>query len=346
MLYRRVFPREYLSLCPNDNERKRVLRAEPLVDFVELGRYGGGVLRNDGDLRSLYTHLFPNPNERIPWDRLVEAMGQHDGALWKDITKLGFHARMHALAALYDGRAVGISIFKSMRMDCQSYLTGLMYTGVADRAYAKTAYGIDRVFRGAGISDAFYLLSHGITLEDAESDGRKKVFGAIGDCELIGQGISREHIRFTKMRLDIHARYGLLPVMFETGPGYWTTPVVQPSLGDGMAPLVMHMLFKPFIPGFSIEGGIFELPRELAGKLVRAYIRSYDSLENEPQAIAFARDEMVARLDAARRVMFMHPDALPDIGALAGADPLLRAQIERDFGDLKTHIERVREALG
>ncbi|MFH0885408.1 MAG: hypothetical protein V1861_06895 [Candidatus Micrarchaeota archaeon] len=346
MLYRKVFPREYLSLCPNESERKRIVRAEGLVDFVELGRYGGGVLRNERDLQSLYAHLFPNPNERIPWDRLVEAMGQHDGAQWKEIARLGFHARMHALAALREGRVVGISFFKSMRMDCQGYLTGLMYSGVADRAYAKAAYGIDRVFRGAGITDAFYLLSHGITLEDAESDGRKNVFGTIGDCELIGQGLSKEHIRFTKMRLDIHARHGLLPVMFETGPGCWVTPVVQPSLGNGRVPLVMHMLFKPFSPGFHVEEGMLELDRELVGKLVRAYIRSYDSLENEPEAIAFARDAMITRLEAARRMMIMHPDALPDIGTLAGADPLLRAQIERDFGDLKTHLERVRDALG
>jgi hypothetical protein len=255
MLYRRVFPREYLSLCPGENERKKVLRAEALVDFIELGRSGGGVLGNEGDIEPLYAHLFPNPNERIPWVRIVEAMEQHDGALWKDISRLGFHARMHALAAIYDGRVVGISFFKSMRMDCKSYLAGLMYTGVADRAYTKALYGIDRLFRGAGISNAFFLLSHGIALEDAESDGRRKVAGAIGDCELIGQASGMERIRFTKMRLDIHARNGLLPVMFETGPGCWTTPVVQPSLGDGMPPLIMHMLFKRYAPGFHVEAG-------------------------------------------------------------------------------------------
>ncbi|MCI0504436.1 hypothetical protein L0Y65_07075 [Candidatus Micrarchaeota archaeon] len=329
MLYRRIFPREYLRLCPDERERARIIRAEALVDFVELGRHGGGLCSNPADISGLYAHLTPNRDERIPYERIEEGISLHDQAEWHKIKQCGYGARFHALAALMEGRVVGISFFKSLRMDCKGYFTGLMYAGTADREFAFSRYGIDDDFRGRGIAKALLLLSQGITLEDAEMDGRRAVMGAFCDSVLRGPAGSGARAHAAGTGLETLSGLGLLPVMFDTGGGRWMAPAVQPALTAQAMPLVMHLLFRPFGTDIMPEDGIFPIERVLAAKLVSAYIRSYDAMEGDRQAIGFARDSMLARFDMARRVVLMHPGAVPDISALAEADPLLRAQIER-----------------
>ncbi len=332
MLYRRIFPREYLRLCPDERERKRVVRAEALVDFVELGRYGGGVLADAADIPRLYAHMVPDRDERVPWERIDEGIALQDQADWSRIRCCGYSARFHALAALREGRVVGLSFFKSLRMDCTGYFTGLMYSGAADRQFAMSEYGIDEDFRGKGIARALLLLSQGITLEDAENDGRRAVMGAFCDSELSGVADSGGKPLEARTKLEMLSKQRLLPVMFDIGGGRWLAPAVQPALTAGARPLVMHLLFRPFDMDIRLKDGMCTLERVLAAKLVSAYIRSYDAME-KGEGMQSAKEGMLARFDMARRAVLMHPSMLPPLSELAEADPLLRMQIaEKGLG--------------
>lgn len=331
MLYRKIFPREYLRLSQNERDRERIAKAETLVDFVELGRYGSGTLKDASDIPALYSSVVRNPHEQVPWERIELGIALHDDTDWSRIKECGYRARFHAIAALHEGRAVGLSFFKSLRMDCKGYSTGFMYIGVADREFAKNMYGFDQEFRGMGIAKALLLASQGITLDDAEADGRPAVAGAFGDCEIIGHGVPGGCGQPTRTKLEMLERLGLLPVMFDMGAGIWMTPVVQPALNPETRPLVMHMVFRPLIAGIGPEDWAYPLERVLAAKLISAYIRSYDALEAEDDAIRYAKDQMLSRFDSARRVVLVHPGMLPDIETLARGDALLRMQLEADY---------------
>jgi len=324
MIYRRIFPREYLRLCPMDCDRRRVVGAEALVDFVELGRAGGGACKDEGDIPALYCHLVRNPNERIPWDRIVEGISFQDREDFAGIKQCGYRARFHAIAAMHEGRAVGLAFFKTLRMDCKGYFTGLMYIGDADRGFVSSRYGMDMDFRKKGIARALLLLSHGITLEDAERDGRGTVAGAFCDSALAGRPDDA-----AGLRLGMLAKLGMFPMMFDIGGGQWMTPAIQPALQPNGRPLVLHMLFKPFAGLAGFKDGISQIERVLAAKIVSAYIRSYDALETDDPEIKLAKDSMLSRFDMARRVVLMRPEALPDIDSLARADPMLRVQLGR-----------------
>lgn len=328
MLYRRIFPREYFHLCQNERERKRITRAESLVDFVELGRHGGGVCRDGSDIPALYSHLVQNAFERVPWERIAEGIALQEGADWSSMKECGYRARFHAIAALREGRAVGMLFFKSMRMDCSNYFTALMYAGAADRDFASARYGFCQDFRGRGIARALLLLSHGITLEDAERDGRSGVAGAFCDSVLGGQGAAGGSVREARMGLELLSRLGMLPMMYDTGGGEWLAPAIQPALGEQTDPLVMHMLFRPFHGDIQLRDGMFPLERVFAAKIISAYIRSYDAIESNGREIGSAKDGMLTRFEMARRVVLMHPRALPPIEALAKSDPLLRTQLD------------------
>jgi hypothetical protein len=319
MLYRRIFPREYLRLSQNDRDRERIVKAEALVDFVELGRHGGGTLKDAGDIPALYSSLVRNPHEQVPWDRIERGIALHDDGNWSRIKECGYRARFHAIAALHNGRAVGLSFFKSLRMDCKGYSTGLLY-------------GFDREFRGMGIAKALLLVSQGITLDDAEADGRPAVAGAFGDCEITGHGVPGGRNQPARTKLEMLEGLGLLPVLFDMGAGIWMTPVVQPALNPETRPLVMHMVFRPLIAGTRPKDGIYPLEKLLAAKLLSAYIRSYDALEASEQAIGYASHQMMSRFESARRVVLMRPEMVPDIETLARGDALLRMQLEGELG--------------
>ena len=345
MAYKRLYPREHTGLCTSHSEKRRLIRAQEMVEFIEIGTPGENNGLRELDLQALYNHLFPNPDERVPWAKIEHEIAIHSAIDGPRLALLGYRWRLHALAAVKDDRIVGFSFFKSIQMDSANYAIALMYTGAADHAYSKKEYGIDKSFRGLGLASTFAVLAHAIALEDAEKDGCITVAGMISDAEMIGQGKTLEEIRFTRTRLDIHAKNGKLPLMLEVD-GKWLSPVVQPALRSDSNPLIMHMLLKPLSFRVDASSGIGELGLEMASKMVHAYIAMFESDGYPAETLALPKLEMLRRVGTARRAVLMQPSAVPDIVRLAENDPILKAQIERDYGDPVAHEERIAKALG
>ncbi|MFH0737123.1 MAG: hypothetical protein V1827_00145 [Candidatus Micrarchaeota archaeon] len=321
------------------------MRAAEQAEFVEFGPKGANQGVREGDLKALYNHTFSNPDERSPWARIESEIAIHSAVGAPELARLGYRWRLHALAAVKEGRVVGFSFFKSIQVDLANFAIALMYTGAADHAYSKMEYGIDKSFRSLGLASTFGVLAHAIALEDAEMAGCTTVAGMISEAELIGQGKTLEEIRFTRTRLDIHAKNGKLPLMLEVG-GKWMAPIIQPALRSDSNPLILHMLFKPLSFKVDAASGIGEISLEMASKLVHTYISMFRSDGYPAETLEAPKNEMLRRIQAARRAVLMQPSAVPDIVRLAESDPMLMTQIERDHGDPKNHGERIAKALG
>ncbi|MDO8553790.1 MAG: hypothetical protein Q7S22_03205 [Candidatus Micrarchaeota archaeon] len=339
--------RDYTHLCGTARERQ-VVSALPIVDrFVEIKSLRGRRDFNPTHYRELYGNSFPNPDERSPWSAMIGSVGDmnhidHSAKLQAKYR----HLRYHDVVAL-KGRAVaGFTSFATMPLESGKSVVYDLYTGVADRLFMLGTYGIDTEFRSRGIAHYFYVLRHGM----AEEDGRKlgyssEVAGTMLESEMIGQANDEQSIRNTRTRLQIHQRMGALVLMIDAGSDCWITPHLQPKLSDDSNPLLMHLLFRRLQADGVHLNHICEIDRELATSFLRAYIYSFEH-QSTTTEIDEMRSNTDSRLAAGKRFILVPPDKLPDMVTLASNDPLLREQIERDYGSFDGHARKVKQVLG
>jgi hypothetical protein len=341
---RELDPKEFRRFCGTDRER-RLIEA-PIADrFVELRCPRGRRDFEPKDYWQLYRHCYPNPNEQSPLSEMIGSlleMNRIDGSA-KLQGKYG-KLRYHDILALRGREVIGFTSFATMPLIEYSSIVYNIYTGVADPKFLRNRYGSDPA--PIGISDMFYPLRHGMAEEDAKKLGYKGfVRGTILESNFIGQANDERGIRYTKGLLEFHQYQGALTLMIDAGSGCWITPCVQPSLSEDSKPILLHLLYRKQEVHAGELSHISEIDIDLVRGLMRSYALNFDYQSSEEE-IRFMRDFVDSRLRAAKRLILVPPEHLPDIVELARMDPVLKAQVERDHGPLEKHAERIKSALG
>jgi hypothetical protein len=324
--------------CGSRKEFDHLKDALSKVNFVGM--------RKEEDACALYTYLFPNEDEREPWGKITDRLAEMS-ALGASPALQAKHGdgRFHVVLAENAGDIVGYSQFSTLPVGDNEVVVYWQYGGIADRGFMASRYGRDEDFRVQGIGSAYYPIRHAVAAEVARETGRSGVMGTIIESEFIGQAAEDDAIKFTRQRLFIHNRSGMMAMMLDMGEGNLVTAHIQPRLSADTEPIMLHALFRPLsIEGLEL-GKIREINPELAYSLMMAFIDNFDREGFNRADVAEGRATVNSRFSAAKRVLLMPPDELPDIVDLAGNDPLLKAQVERDYGSVEAQRERIRNAL-
>lgn len=342
---REVEPKDYGHLA-TPNERK-LLRTPIIGRFMEFHSPKGMRDFNPGDYRDLYRHCFPARDEQSPWVDMVRSIREMNyvdssRALQKKYGLL----RYHDILALSGRHVVAFTSFATAPLGSGEAIVYNIYNGTADREFIRSHYGRDEDFTSRGISRLFYLLRHGLAEEDGKRLGyASSVAGTIFESEFIGQAQAPERIINTRDRLFVHFIMGASALMADTGSGCWITPCLMPKLWADSNPLLWHMLFRPLDPEAVQQDRVSEIDPALARSLVEAYVLNF-AYQCEPDELVEYRAEVERRLSAAKKFILVPPHRLPNMAELARSDPMLRMQVERDFGPLEQHERRIRSALG
>jgi hypothetical protein len=348
---REVSPQDYQHLCGHNRERALSTLQLPGVDrFVEIRSPRGKSDFNPADYRSLYRYCFPKPDEQSPWSSMigtVSDMARIDSGTEgsEQLRRTYGLLRYRDMVALSDKRVVGFTSFVTMPLCSENAVVYSLYSGIADQAFMGSRYGRQENFRGRGLVNLFMLLRHGIAEDDARTLGyARNVAGTMMDASFIGQANNDREIRETRTRLEIYRHLGALVLMLDAGSGCLVTPCFQPALAEESNPLLMHLLFRERQVNPARLARVTEVGLEMARNLARAYASSYD-WQSTPEEIDKMRGFMDTRFASAKRAVLVPPEHLLDIAALASMDPLLKAQVERDYGPINEHAERIRTAL-
>ncbi|MEW5996015.1 MAG: hypothetical protein AB1657_00260 [Candidatus Micrarchaeota archaeon] len=354
---RELQPSDYEPLAtPREQKLLEKLRSLGVDCFVEWRSPRGMRDFNPADYRALYRYCFPVRDEQSPWADMVRSIREmnlvdRSRTLWKKYGPL----RYHDILALSGRRIVAFTSFATAAFGPYGFKDAIVYniyTGTADREFMRTHYGRDEDFTGRGISRLFYLLRHGIAVEDGvrlgyidpEAMPFSRVAGTILEAEFIGQADTPKGIRKTRNALLAHQRMGALVLMVDAGSGCWITPCLMPKLWVDSNPLLWHLLFRPLEQDESRAVRVSKIDSGLARCLVNAYVYNF-AYQCEPDELVEYRAEVDRRLAAAKRFLLVPVQSLPTMAQLAHYDPMLKEQLERDFGPLDEHEKRMEAAL-
>jgi hypothetical protein len=340
---------DYSGYAGNENELARLRHAAEVADkFFEMRSPTGKKDFKPNDARDLYRYLFPNKDEAEPWyaaivTRLKEMLRLDSS---KELQKKYGDSRFHAITAVSKGNVVGYTQFSTMPLEGGNVVVFWQYGGVADKNFMKKRYGRQENFREEGIGSAYYVFRHGIAAQDAEKMGYKNgVAGTILEAEFIGQADNESDMRFTKTRLHIHRQMGAKAIMLEMEDGSLVTAHMQPRLSLTSNPILLHMCFRPL--RFNEEEGrkTTVMDKDLARSLVMSYIDNFDREGFDKKDVQEAREILQDRFAKAKRILLVPPENLPNICELARMDPLLKKQVENDYGSVEAQEARIKKAL-
>ncbi|GEM_PF-2385621 len=267
----------------------------------------------------LYRKAFPNPDEREDDDCIFDRLENKEK---------GYNHLFHAISILDErGRVVGYSQFTIMPVSEHAVVVYAQYSCIRPRV------------RGKGLYKAIWDIRHAIAKESG-----KEVVGTMFETEFVGQANDEKGIQFTKQRHEVFRKIGAKAVMIECEDGSLLNPIIQPRLSADTNPVMLHMFLKLF-PGEASKGEGIEMDKELAKSIALSYIDNFDREGFDKQDVDEARQEVLRRFGRANRVLLIDPQDLPTIVELAKNDPVLRAQIERDYGLFDAHAELVKKAL-
>jgi hypothetical protein len=357
MVPRRLFknrdlpPQNYQHLCGNKRERELASLPLPGVDrLVEIRSPEGKRDFDPKDYRALYRYCFPEPDEQSLWSSMVGTvsdMARIDSGTEgsEELRKTYGMLRYRDVVALSGRRVVGFTSFVTMPLDEGNAVVYSLYSGTADQEFMEKQYGCQESFRGRGLASLFMLLKHGMAEEDAHKLGYAgNVAGTIMDASFIGQADDERGIRETRTRLEIYQRLGALALMLDTGSDCWVTPCFQPALSEYSNPILMHLLFRERGVDSKRLGQVSEIDLELARNLASAYASTY-AWQSTPGEIVEMDGFIGARFAAAKRAILVPLGFLPNITELASMDPMLKTQVERDYGPVGEHAERIIRAI-
>jgi hypothetical protein len=349
---RDISPNDYRHLAGSRKEVELAGLPLPGVDrLVEIRSPKGKRDFNPKDYRALYRYCFPEPDEQSPWSSMAGTFSDmariDSGTEGSDMLRKTYGMlRYRDVVALSGRQVVGFTSFVTMPLDSGNAVVYSLYSGTADQAFMITQYGRLDNFRGKGLASLFMLVKHGMAEEDARKLGYAgSVAGTMMDASFIGQADSETGIRETKTRLEINQRLGALALMLDAGSGCWVTPCFQPALSEHSNPILMHLLFRERQANPERLGGISEIDLGLARNLAAAYASTY-AWQSTPDEISEMDGFVDSRFAAAKRAILVPVEHLPDITALASADPMLRDQVERDYGQPGEHAKMIKTALG
>jgi hypothetical protein len=340
---------DFLEFAGNEKELGHLHEAFATADrFLEMKGWTGKTLQ--AGLR-LYRYLFPNKDERESGRIIRDRIREMEKLAGGDAGVAGKYgdSRFHAMTATSRDSVLAYTQWSVMPVEKdgrKAVAVFWQYGGVADRKFMNDVYARDENPRERGINSAFFVLRHGIAAKDARAMGREGgVVGTILEAEFKGQADNDDDIRFTAKRLHIHRQTGAKAIIIETGDGRLLTAHYQPSLGPGQNPIMLHMLFRPLKFTEGQTKATTEMDKELAKSLVMSYIDNFHREGFDHGEVESARAILLERFAEARRVLLVPPEELPDIVEMARMDPHLRKQVEREYGSLDEHGERIRRAL-
>lgn len=342
---RRLTLAEFAEYAGNEKDLERVKRAFSAADSIhEMKSPTSRIDFNPRDARALYEYLFPNKDEAESWTGEISPRIRDMGkiAFEVDLQKKYGDSRFHAIVVVNQGRVIGYTQWSSMPLDNGQMVVFWQYGGVADGKFMRKQYRGKESYREEGIASAFYALRHGITAEDARQLGYKGVVGTILEVEMKGQGESRGDIEFTVTRQQIHNKMGARAIMLEMPDGRLLTAHLQPSLGEGKDMYFLHIFFRPLHYTQDEIRTVSEMDKGTARALVASFIDNFDREGFKASDVDAARQIVMQRFAEARRVLLVPPEKLPTIIEMARMDPLLRAQVEKEYGmSLEQHERRI-----
>lgn len=344
----------FAPFAGNEGELERLTHATEVADsFYEMKSPSGKAEFNPKDARDLYRYLFPNKDEAEGWYSAIEPRIKEMARLDRDpevAEKFG-DSRFHAITATSKGKngesnVVGYTQFSTMPLEDGSVVVFWQYGGVADKQFMKNQYGRNENFRQEGIGSAFYAFRHGIADGDAKKMGYTGgVAGTILEAEFIGQADNEDDIRFTKTRLHIHRQMGAKAMILEMEDGSWVTAHMQPRLSPTSNPILLHMCFRPLKYDENEGKKTTEMSKAQAKALVMSYIDNFNREGFDPKDVEEARQILKDRFARAKRVLLVPPENLPNLVEMARMDPLLKKQVENDYGSLETQEKKIKAAL-
>ncbi len=340
---------DFVGYAGNDREVRRLAHATEvaernmeLVDPTEKRNFDPRHARN------LYRYLFPNKDEAEDWNsaiapRLHEMMKL---ASSPSLQRKYGDSRFHAIVSTNKGQVVGYTQFSTMPLEGGKVVVFWQYGGVADKRFMRQQYHRNANFREEGLATAFYVFRHGIADHDAKSMGYKGgVVGTICEAEFVGMGDNASDIKFTKTRLHIHRQMGARAMMLEMEDGSLVTAHIQPRLSLASNPILLHMLFRPLHFEQKDMYQTSEMDKGLARSLVMSYMDNFDREGFGTDDVQEARLILQGRFAKARRVLLVPPETLPNMIELARMDPLLKRQVENDYGSLERQEAKIKKAL-
>ncbi|MEW6722770.1 MAG: hypothetical protein AB1324_05910 [Candidatus Micrarchaeota archaeon] len=340
---------DYIEYAGNEGELDKFLGANLVVDrFMEMRDPNDHSAFRPNDARALYEHMFPNKDEAEDWKGSVLPRIREMARLEAEpeLKRKYGDSRFHSIVAVNDGDVVGYSQFSTMPVGGGSVVVFGQYTGVADKRFMEQNYHRKETFREEGVHSAVFVFRHGIAAEDAKEMGyHKGVIGTIIESEFKGQADNADDIRFTNLRLHIHRQHGAKAMILEMEDGSWVSAHMQPRLSADSNPIILHMLFRPLKFDEADTKRTTTMDIATAQSLIMSYIDNFDREGFDPKDVDEARKILLERFSKAKRVLLVPPEELPDISAMARMDPLLREQVERDYGSMELQEERIRSAL-
>jgi len=297
----------------------------------------------------LYEYAFPNDDEReetsLIFDR-IKAMQN----MTPELKKQYRDRRFHAVAIINDkNQAVGYAQFTVLPFGGEKDRVVVygQYVAAADREFMKDKYGSSEHFRRKGVYGSLGMLAPLMAAMDAEQMEYKNGYdGAFIESEMVGQAEDPDEIRFTQVRLNIHAALGAKAVMLELENGGFVSPHMQPKLSEDSDPIQLLMLYRPDDYLTQDASATVEMTKETAAMLENAFLDSLQSEGFNQQSIDEARQVLQDKLSRTKRALLMPVWEVPQITEVAKNDPLLAKQIERDYGcSVEEHAANVKKAL-
>lgn len=291
----------------------------------------------------LFTHLFPNPDEREDTESIIERLGNRD-------MRRGKRGCFDVIVGRdTHGRVIAWHQFSTIPLpDDDGAVAFMQYTGSADAAFMRHAYGQGEGHHGHGI----YTLNTALMQQVADENARQCLRCSEGlrgyflETEFKGQGTSDEDILFTKKRLKIHEMTGAKAIMLRMNNGSLMSPHYQPALSKNSESIKLLLLFRRTSYDAAKLQEEEDIAKDEAERLLLAFIGNFDTEGFDTANVEYVRSLMKSWFNDADSAVLVPPTRLPDIITMAKDDPVLQACAVREFGSLDAHAARVRSILG
>lgn len=286
----------------------------------------------------LFTHLFPNPDEREDPASILDRLGNRE---MRRGTRGCFDVIINRDA---HGRVISWHQFSTIPLaDDDGAVAFMQYTGSADEAFMNATYNGGDGHHGHGI----YTLNTALMQQVADENARLflersgGVKGYFLETEFKGQGNTDDDIRFTAKRLKIHEMTGAKAIMLRMKDGSLLSPHYQPALGQDSEPIKLLLLFRRTSYDATTLHQIEDIAKDEAERLLLAFIDNFDTEGFDSCEVNHARSLIKSWFEMAESAVLVPPTLVPDIVTMAQHDSILRDYVHRTFGPLDEHGKRV-----
>lgn len=311
----------------NPKHLAKLETAAQIIGTVERfpGRLGSVASMKTGDAFKLYRYLFPNEDEREETSVIKARLKTYDQGPSENGE--GFFA-----LGITDkkGHVIGYTQGSTVPSE-QGLFYYWQYGGVADAQYMKKNYGEDVNPREHGILNTIHAANAAALNATAQARGLPAL-GMIWESEPRGLGDNAKDIQFTAKRLDIHNKAGGRVMMGMTKEGELVNLHLQPSLGEGKAPIALHMMFRSlqYEEGEELTRG--EMKKQDAESMLMAWANNFRVEGFAEKDVAAAEQEMKTRIGRSEKIVLLPASDVPDVVTLAKTDEILWSQVRDMYG--------------